>query len=673
MNTDDFFKTNYLTNIINENYKIKKENISIINSFKRLYDITRTYSNEEKSYDEIISDPDSRVEFLIKSVQIALTSETMDNETRNIIIQMYSSLYEYLTSESKLKEIEIPNEVKEKMFKKNFMPSSEQIVFLMNLIRQNKKIYEEEFDGKDFSQTFNDGLHRNITEVLSIQKENLPHILGLTSKESSLFEFYKKSTIMQKLKKKINIEKFIKVIGWEYKDPEENELTDEEVLLNESYDMMPKIKTLDFYTNNDNIIELINENTKVCNFTYKYIRNKMFIKKYEKKGERQEILKKFTKEEISLIMNKDIDSNNKEIRKILDRFVENKELAEITGFQDEFIKEFGYSYPLIEYNKLLAKNIGFYNFSLFENLNSIIVDYKPQGEINSDVFLVSYSQSEMKKQNEHSNKIIKEDRLKYEKIASEGVNGQAEKLDNDYLQLLQSLVAFPPEERYYFRQMRVIPNEKNDKSEKKYIPLEEKHNKKVLDRNVEKKENIFLIGFATKPEEQERINKMETGEIRKFEHHHYCETNESTNYFQYQTEWLKNGIEYPINTIVEPQSKKVLKLSRYIDNLKYSIKEFNEYKYNKSENIEYSINYEKHLIKDIIRKLDNYEYIKELNVNLQKLKKVKTYNQLDYDKEELKIIHEYNKQMKNYLYNYINILDENLIIDNKKDLGGKRK
>jgi predicted HicB family RNase H-like nuclease len=179
---------------------------------------------------------------------------------------------------------------------------------------------------------------------------------------------------------------------------------------------MPKSKTIDFYLNTENIIELIKENSKVCDFAYEYIKKEMFIKKYENKGERKEILSKFTEEEITLIIN--TNSNNKKVRELLDKYIENKELSEISDFQERFTKKFGYSYPLIEYNKLLSKNISFYNFSLFENLNSIIVDYTPHGKINSDLFLVSYSQREMKKQNDLSKKIIEEERLKYEKMAT---------------------------------------------------------------------------------------------------------------------------------------------------------------------------------------------------------------------------------------------------------------
>lgn len=667
MNTEYFFKTNYLINIINNNDNIKQKNIKIINSLKTLYDIIGAYYGIDKSYDEIISDPDSRVEFLINSVNVALASKTMDNETKNLVFQMYSSLYEYLTSQSELKEIIIPNEVKEKIFKKNFMPSSEQIVFLMTLIAQNKKIYDEEFDGKDFSQTFKDGLHKNITEVLSIEKEKLSHILGMTSHGNSLYEFYRKITICKQIKKKFgidfNIDNYKKLINWRFKDPNTNQLTKEEVILNNSCELMPKSKTIDFYLNTDNIIELIKENAKVCDFTYEYIRKNMFIKKYENKGERKEILGKFTEEEIKLIIN--TNSNNKKVRELLDKYIENKELSEISDFQEKFTKKFGYSYPLIEYNKLLSKNISFYNFSLFENLNSIIVDYTPHGKINSDLFLVSYSQTEMKKQNELSKKMIEEEKMKYENISIQDSDSNVIDIDKEYLQLLKSLTSFPPEERYYFRQM-------NNNSKKR---IEEEHNFRLLDRNIDKVENISLMGFASTSKEKERIQGIEDTELQGFEHFHYCETNESTNYFEYKTKWVKNGVEYPINAIVESQSKKILKLSRYIDNLKYSIKEFNEYKYNKSTNINYSITYEKYLINEIIRKLDNYEYLKKLNINIKESKKINiyTYDYLDIEKEELKRINMYNIQMKNYLNNYINILDKNLTDENIIDTNEEKK
>ena len=47
----------------------------------------------------------------------------------------------------------------------------------------------------DFSQTITNGLHKNITEILRIERRNISHLLGLTSSDSSLYSFYKKAVI----------------------------------------------------------------------------------------------------------------------------------------------------------------------------------------------------------------------------------------------------------------------------------------------------------------------------------------------------------------------------------------------------------------------------------------------------------------------------------------------
>lgn len=74
-------------------------------------------------------------------------------------------------NKSSLEEITIPKEIKNKIHDKNYLPKREELKVLMTLLYSNKKIFDNEFDGIDFSQTITNGLHKNITEVLRIRNE----------------------------------------------------------------------------------------------------------------------------------------------------------------------------------------------------------------------------------------------------------------------------------------------------------------------------------------------------------------------------------------------------------------------------------------------------------------------------------------------------------------------
>ena len=82
MNADNYFQSDEILNIINKNYNEKITNLRVLNSFKTLYDITGKYEKNDKSYEEVISDSDSRIEFLINSVTIALTNKKLDNKNK---------------------------------------------------------------------------------------------------------------------------------------------------------------------------------------------------------------------------------------------------------------------------------------------------------------------------------------------------------------------------------------------------------------------------------------------------------------------------------------------------------------------------------------------------------------------------------------------------------------
>ena len=417
---------------------------------------------------------------------------------------------------------------------------------------------------------------------------------------------------------------------------------------------------------------IIRENEKVNNFVYSYIRNELILKKLNNPNTRKSILRRFEDtNELSVIQNPKISIEDKNIRVILDNYVRQYEnLVDNKDFKEKFINKFNYSYPLIEFDKLITKNISFYNFSLFENLNSIVLDYNPEvknekieneeqttiTQRNSDLYLVSYSQKERKELDKKRNELLdKEDCAvngEINKDQIEEFNNQIEdnNLTTNYINLIKSLVSFPPEERYYFRQI--------DK-------IEENYNKEVLKKYST--ENMSLIGFATSKEEKDRIDRYKDKSLMPFTHHHYCETLESTNYYEYISNYTKRGQEYQVSILTSTGGNgyNILKIEKYSSSIENNIKKFNEFKYSNKNDISYSVNYEKELMKEISRQLDNYIMAQNINIKLYENKKLNSemvkelniYN-LDSQKELLSELYNYNIKLKDYFIKYTEKIDD---------------
>lgn len=696
MNENDW---NYYS-IFEKNNNIKVNEEKTINMFSSLYNIVRHYGEFDFSYDEMIGSQELRIDFLVKSVDIALTNKNMDQNTINIILQMYQNIYNYLFGTSQLEEIEIPREIKEGISNENIIPNYSQISFIMTLLRENKRIFNAEFESKDFSQTIKQGFHSNITEVLRIEKKDLSHLLGLTN-EGSLYEFYRKTIINKKIieilnslniNKKSDIssnifnkfnekfkeifgldynkENYIKLINWRYNMEEDKIIKkgltitqEDKIILNRTCDLMPKSKTIDFYCSKNIEKLFIQENTMISDYVYAYLKNKII--EYSKiKGNYNELKKIFNNDELEAILNPQVNANKKKIRKMIDKYVNVKKykLEEDKIFKMEFLSKFGYAYPLINYNEVLSKNVSFYNFSLFKNLNSIIVDYDSKGKkYNSDVFLVSFAKDKMKSIKNKLNELISKKDEEYNQ-ASLGNNYNKNYSDREvkYIESIKSLLCFPIEDRYYMRY---------DMSEDKNIQKGDLDDT-IVEKSTEKSANITLFGFQTKSEEKERISNFSGEEMCYFDHYHTCETNLTANYYEYMTDFVRRGVEYPIDYLVQ-ESKvngkkltKVLKINQPQENLDYYLKLFNEYKYRYSN--ENNLIYENYLIDKIINITSSIEKIEQANINVMKynVKKSDNYeknNNLEIEMNKYNEMNIYYKKLKDYLLEYRNYI-------NKKDI-----
>lgn len=559
---EDFFENNKL---------IKKEEINTIKNFKNIYNILRSYEIIPVRYDDIITNSDIRYEFLMDSIRIACEEQKIDSNTRDIIFQMYEDIYKYLYDDSELDEIEIPEDVIKNIFNKLIIPNHNELDFVMRLIRENKRIFDEEINGKYFSQTIEEGLHTGITKELKIEEENLSHLLGLTN-EGSLYEFYRKTVLNNKIKIMLdslsvrgmddpgfsydefnlmfkgmfgldyNDENYFKIINWRY-DAKDDYLekrgirvTDEERrILDEIYSYAPKSQTINFYCNMDNVNLFIKENDDIRKFIFDYVRNDI-INKSKLKGN-YNIFKNFFGEcDLKLLLDIDIDNSSEEVINLINKYIyESKyKLEEDKNFKVNFMKKFGYSYPLVNYYELLSKNVSFYNFSLFKNLNSIIVDYDGSGKkIESDVFLVSYSQDKRTDNDSNVMKLINEKNELYAKNIEEGIYDSS--LDMNYVRDLISLFSFPDRDRYYLRNAILF------KTERMQDDL-------IVKENSPRTYSMTLIGFKTGKEEKERL---EFQNRKRFKHFLNCETNIASNYYDYVTDYIRNGIEYPLDILEE--------------------------------------------------------------------------------------------------------------------------
>lgn len=626
------YKNEEIDNLIYKNMEVKQQEIKEINNLKKIYDIIKKYTEIPCNYDRIISNPDIRMFFLTEAIEVAFNHPDIDLDVRDTIFQMYEQVYEYLCKDSHLEEIEIPNTIIEKIFDRKYIPNEKEISLFITLLKENRRIYESEIKDKYFSQTLKQGFHKGIIKDLKIEDQNLPHLLGLTN-DGSLYEFYRKIMLEQEIDKILNFlgvtsledpnldfEKFnqmfkdqfgldysnenkIKIISWrydakqEYLDKRDIKVTDEErEILNRTNGYALKSETLDFYCHPQTIHLLIEENNKVKKFVYEYIRNKT--------------------KDTSVVT--DIDKYLKDTK---------IKLEEDKKFKLEFIKEFGYSYPLINYYELISKNISFYNFSLFKNLNSIIVDYDADSKkIESDVFLASYSQDKINTLKEKIIKLIQEKNEKYESSISGEIIDKT--LNKDYIMSAKSLSNFPEDKRYYF-------------SYGFLSGTTQKQNDLIIKENSPKPHNITLIGFKAPKEEKERLKKLENSRRMRVKHFLNCETNITANYHLYQTDFTRYGIEYPVE-LIEERGKlpynyktKILKMEKPLDRLSRYITLYEATK--ESDDIIYI----EQLKQDIYMTIEEYEQLTFMKLRIMEYRLENRRNsqfemyqyRIDYEKE----------------------------------------
>lgn len=366
----------YLLKLFNYNNNIKKYENECLDNFEKIYNFVNTYDQQDITYDEMIHNSEARLRFLSNAINIVINNEDIDESTREVAEKMIYELIEYLANGSRLEDIEIPQVLKDKMIvqtetkkgkqsqKRHLMvPTSKiELDFLFNLIRENKRIYDEELKGMDLSVEISEGLHQNIKELLSIEEKDVSHMLGVNNDAHHLFDFYRKETIeyecseigtpgieefnlkfFEKYGLEYNQENYNKLICLRYnqieKMKENGEIDDvQENKLKQSFARAPKSKAIDFYSF-DGISRIVShECVKNADFVYSYIKNNLADQLRSKR--KNELLEKYAQNDIN--SNKKIIALKDELKELsiagtLDKKEKNRINSEIQRIKESEI------------------------------------------------------------------------------------------------------------------------------------------------------------------------------------------------------------------------------------------------------------------------------------------------------------------------------------------------
>ena len=588
-----------LNHLLDSNDFYSDYNNVLINNYYLLVDLYNMFLDDKLEYN-FVYDENNRFKLLEFVNDNILNNDNINDDIKEVIHRLVINLSDYELGKCKLKSIDISQELKEKINKENkdyrYFPTKKEMEILTRIIKKNVINYDEKISKIIFSESFDDGLHKGITEELVINRNNIPHLLGLTSSRNSLYKYYRKckyNSLVKRIKNNSKDENefnrlFKEIFGTDYDNLDldtfvnckynPNPKNEEELFLNSIYGSFPKEDMLLFFSIDNNLNDIVDENEKINNYIMDY---------FNIEGSLNEFLVK-----------NDITKNNK--------------------FMKDFRTTFLYDYPLINYNELLLKNTCFYNMSLFENINSIVVDYSNDKSLtNSDVFLLCYDECD---KNNVDNEI---DEFLTDNMNIKSINSNGDDIEQDYYYLQKSLDYFRKDDRHYFEDMDKITS---------------KFKKKILKRDMEKvlKKNIIsCFGFVDNNRD-ELINNG-NGSFDPFKHDHKAETNLAIDYEDYLYDYSVNGNVLPVKLLFD--------VSEETDDINYG------------DEIYYSF----------FRKMDNKNPKKIIKMDriIQSVEKERGHNQI-LNNLLLKVVefHErikssYDEKYSNYKYDVVNYRHDN--------------
>lgn len=318
-----------------------EESLMFQTTLKNLYDALSTEMAITKSFDDIISTNESRVHFICDLVDMTVNGG-VSNTFYELFKTNYNFIYQFLMGNITKSHLAVPKEIKDNIMDITYVPTEEELTKVLDMLKINYSTFKRIYDGNQLYIRIPEGtLHQNIIERLEIRKNNIAHLLGVTSRQSALVKLF------VELDKAKNPHYYD--VNGDIIDKENNGIA---------------VRILDFYTSEDGRNYLLRLNDSIRRFITVF-------------GERYP---------------GSVDDTSGGVK---------------PGYQEQFKKEFesifGFKFPLLEYNKMFVKNVGFFNQTELSFVSEIILDYdarksEANTHIKSKKFLVHYDAEEHEKQ-----------------------------------------------------------------------------------------------------------------------------------------------------------------------------------------------------------------------------------------------------------------------------------
>lgn len=374
--------------------------------YKRMKTIHSEATSEmitSKTFEEMFDNNETRLTFL-NTILVKYKNDELSEKLKMVIEDNIDFIFDFINGNIKEITFNVPAVIEQNKFNDNYIPTDEELKELFALINFNNINLNKYFAGSNLCiQLPNKTIHQNITKEIYIGKENIAHLLGITSTKSSLKEIYETQD-------KINNPEIYDKDGI----PKKKEY-------NTAY------RIVDYYTTGSGLNELLKINSKI---------------------------------------REDREKN---------KHGYNEDGTIKDSYKKEFKINIGYSYPIIEYNKLLAKNIALLNFANLSSIKEIIVDNQSENQegINTECYLVSYDirtyikdikkytktiknilsiiENKSNNENEYNyqglNKLLEQVKNNYSRYFLEKFNIRNKEL-NDYLEQLEQNIYFIENENY---------------------------------------------------------------------------------------------------------------------------------------------------------------------------------------------------------------------------------
>ena len=326
-----------------------EEALMFQSTLKNIYNQAATEMLVTKSFDEVISTNESRVTFICDLVDMSVNGG-VSNSLFELFKTNYQFIYNYLMGNITKSHLAVPKDIKENLNDINYVPTPEELDKLLDMLRINNTTFKRIYDGNQlYIKIPEDTLHKNIIERLEIRKNNIAHLLGITSRQSALTKLF------VELDKQRHPEYYD--INGDIIDKEKNGIA---------------IRIVDFYTSNEGIEYLRRLNNSIRRF-------------------------------IAVFGDRNPGSVDETTGGVIPSYMEQ--------FKEEFQDLFGFKFPLLEYNKMFVKNVGFYNQTELSYVSEIILDYdsrksEKNTHIKSKKFLVHYDAEEHQKQIQIYNELV---------------------------------------------------------------------------------------------------------------------------------------------------------------------------------------------------------------------------------------------------------------------------